>query len=445
MNILKRFEWYVEENKLFSHHDKILVAVSGGKDSMLLLWLFTECKFNIEIAHCNFHLRGIESDGDEQLVQEYALQHNIPIHVKHFDTKLVSKSNKVSIQMAARELRYNWFEELRRERNCQVIAVAQHKNDSIETVLFNLSRGTGLSGLQGILPKREDSKVVRPILFLQSKEIKTLVEKFEIPYRDDSSNFSNKYARNKIRLDIIPQFEKLNAEFIGIMDDNIQRFRDSQELLSKYIDRIRTDILIPRGLESWLIQKDNLINLSLNECYFVFEPFGFNKNVLKDLLNSLTGESGRRFESNEYTIITDREKVILSKKSQHTEEIIFDTTKKNVQWCDFDFLIETTEDTSIEKTSNIVKVDLDVLIFPLKLRSWEEGDVFQPLGMKGKKKLSDYFIQKKINVLDKKRVPILVNGDGRIIWIANYHLDERFKIRDNTQKVLKLVCNLQAI
>ncbi|MCA5004573.1 tRNA lysidine(34) synthetase TilS [Sphingobacterium bovistauri] len=445
MNILARFERYVVDNKLFNKSDKILVAVSGGRDSMLLLWLLNRCNYCFEIAHCNFELRGAESDGDEQLVVDFANELGVPVYVKRFDTTAYAESNKISIQMAARELRYKWFEELRIQQDCAVIAVAQHMNDAVETVLFNLSRGTGLQGIQGILPKRDDSKVVRPLLFLQSKEITELVKEYGIPYRDDSSNFSTKYARNKIRLDIIPEFEKLNADFVPIMNDNIHRFRDSQEVLVSYLNNLRRELFMERGKDSWCIDKKSVQKLSLNECYFLFEPFGFTKKVLQDLLDSLNKESGRQFAATNYLLVLDRETIILSKNIVREDDVVLNESDKFVRWLDVEFSIEISEDTSIQREKNIAKLNYEDLIFPLTIRSWKEGDVFQPLGMRGKKKISDYFIQQKINILDKNRIPIVVNGDGRIIWVVNYHLDDRFKIRDNTQKVLKLVCNLQAI
>lgn len=443
MDILRRFQRYIEDNKLISRKDKVLVAVSAGRDSMLLLWLLHKLQYTIEIAHCNFQLRGEESDGDEALVGEFANQHNIPIHIKHFDTKVYAEANKVSIQMAARELRYCWFEELSASLGCKKIAVAHHMNDSVETVLFNLLRGTGLQGLQGILPKRPDSNVVRPLLFLQRKEIEDLVKQYAIPYRDDSSNFVPKYARNKIRLDIIPEFEKLNPDFISIMADNIDRFQDAQEVLNSTFEKLRTDILIPRGELAWSIKKSTICDLTLNELYFLLEPYGFRKNVLQDLKDSVNHEPGRRFDSEEYIVITDREDVILSQKTTILHPITITPDINKVHWGRWEIALALTEDCRIEGQKHIAQIDFEEIKFPLTIRSWEEGDVFYPLGMQGKKKLSDYFIQKKINILDKKRVAILVNGDGRIIWIVSYHLDERFKIKDNTQKVLKLVCNLK--
>lgn len=445
MNVVEQFERYNEENKLFTKVDKILVAVSGGRDSMLLLWLLVQAKYQVEVAHCNFQLRGEESDGDEKLVRDFANDNNIPLHVSRFETTDFAEANKISIQMAARELRYTWFEELRIALGCSVIAVAQHMNDSVETVLFNLSRGTGLQGLQGILPKRLDSKVVRPILFLKSKEVTELVQKHQIPYRDDSSNASNKYARNKIRLDIIPEFEELNPDFVSNMNENIARFRDTQEVLREFVNQQRNQLFSARNTHSWTIRKNEIRHLSINQLYFLLEPYGFSKNVLVDLVSNLDRESGKQFHSERYVIIIDRDSIILSAEMENAESVDFDLNSTSIHWGNVKLDIETDNDFHIMRENNIAQIDFHKVIFPLRIRSWCEGDAFHPLGMKGTRKLSDYFIQKKINILDKKQVPILVNGDGQIIWIVNYHLDDRFKMTENTQKVLKLVSNLTAI
>lgn len=445
MEIVRAFESYIEENKLFSKNDKILVAVSGGRDSMLLLWLLHTSHYTVHIAHCNFHLRGEESDGDQQLVEDFACKYGIDLHVKHFDTTAYAQENKVSIQIAARELRYKWFEELRCSLGCHVTAVAQHLNDSVETVLFNLSRGTGLQGLQGILAKRVDSRIIRPLLFLKNEQITELVNRYEIPYRDDSSNFSNKYARNKIRLDIIPEFEKLNPDFISIMQANMQRFASSQSVLNKYIDQLRTQIFHQKDTDSWLIDTKQLEKLTIEEWYFLFEDYGFTMQILMDLKDSLYKHSGKQFHSPTHIIVTDRERLVLSKITQNLESIDFLLDDSVVEWGDIQLTYSLQENWTIIPGNHIAQLDFNQLIFPLKIRCWQQGDSFQPLGMKGRKKVSDYFIQKKINILDKHKIPILVNGDGSIIWIVGYHMDERFKIRDNTEKVLKLVSNFKAV
>lgn len=438
MDILKRFIQYVFDNKLVNVGGRVLLAVSGGKDSMLMLWLFHQAGFDFEIAHCNFNLRGVESDADEKLVLDWASKHGVVCHVKSFDTEMYAQLEKVSIQLAARELRYNWFEELRIERACTNIAIAQHVNDNIETLLFNLSRGTGLKGLTGIKPKRNN--IIRPLLFLTANEIFEFVNKNCIPYRDDASNFSNKYARNKIRLDIIPQFEKLNKDFVKNVDESITRFQEAADVLSDLVAEQRSKIFIPIGDAIWKIAKASIYGKKMGLLYLLFEPYNFNKNVLEDLMNTLYKESGRFFESDDYVILNDRDYIILKKRQciLNKQVVNIESTDK-FGWGNFNFYCQIVDDCTIERQSNIVKIDLDKVILPLYIRTWQIGDVFKPLGMKGNKKVSDLFIQRKINVLQKQEIPILCNGNDEIIWIAGIQMDDRYKITQKTKKVLKLV------
>lgn len=436
--MIAEFERNISFNRLVNQDDKVLLAVSGGKDSMLMAWLFIQARFNVEIAHCNFNLRGEESDGDEDLVRSFAQENNIPFHVVHFDTVQYADQHKISIQMAARELRYRWFEELRQSRACDSIAIAQHKNDHVETVLFNLSRGTGLKGLLGIQQQR--AQIIRPILFLASPEIAEIVAANAIPYRDDSSNFLNKYARNKIRLDIIPEFEKLNPDFVQIMDENIDRFQESVDVLDDFVTDLRNQLFVTVGLDTWQIEKSKIVAKKIGLLYLLFEPFLFSKPVLESLISSLDKESGRIFESEEYVLLVDREFLILKRKMDKESELFIESLEENqYQWRNYIFDFRISDDLKIEMDAHIAKLDIDQVIFPLSLRSWHEGDVFQPLGMKGKKKLSDLFIQRKVNVLDKPEVPILINGNGDIMWVVGFQLDDRYKITQKTKKVLKLV------
>lgn len=440
MDVDVRFRVYVEDYKLFTKTDKVLVAVSGGRDSMLLLTLLYRYGVRVELAHCNFQLRNEESDGDEELVLNYAAQLGVKTYVHRFDTTSYAESHKISIQMAARELRYDWFEKVRKESGCKYIAIAQHKNDHVETVLLNLSRGTGLLGMQGILPKR--GKILRPLLFLTSAEVLEAVNTLGIPYRDDSSNFSNKYARNKIRLDIIPQFEQLSSEFVDIMNDNILRFQESQRVLQYFVDQKREELLVKIGPDDWEIAKESIRGQDLALLYFLFEPFGFSKNVLTDLIQSLEKESGRVFESDSHRLLVDRTKLKLRHKHYEEEVAQLNEGQEILVWRNYSFTVCTSPDFSIDRNVAIAQLDYDKLVFPLIVRSWQEGDYFQPLGMEGKKKVSDFLIQKKINLFDKREVPIWFNGNGELIWIANYQIDNRYKITENTQKVLKLVCNI---
>lgn len=438
MNILEQFNQHLLVNSLVSQSDRVMLAVSGGKDSMLMAWLFIKLGYVVEIAHCNFNLRAAESDGDEALVRAFAAEYGIPIHVKHFDTKKYAEDNRMSIQLAARELRYSWFEELRKHRDFDYIAIAQHKNDHVETVLFNLSRGTGLKGLLGIQARRD--KIIRPLLFLTSKDVARIVQENSISYRDDSSNFSNKYARNKIRLDIIPEFEQLNPDFIEVMDANINRIQESVDVLDDFVNELRTQIFVVSNVDTWAINKERIKTMKIGLLYLLFEPFQFSKPVLEDLLLSLPKDSGRLFESENYTLLADRTQLILKRKNVEIKAYRVNSLDDQCfQWGNTSFTIAASEDCSIDIEKNSAKVDFHKLVLPLTIRTWEEGDIFQPLGMRGKKKLSDLFIQKKVNIFDKKEIPIVVNGNGDIIWVVGYQLDDRYKIAQNTKKVLKLV------
>jgi tRNA(Ile)-lysidine synthase len=440
MNVLERLMGYIEKEHLLMPHDKILLTVSGGKDSMLMAHLFAKAGYTIAIAHCNFQLRGSESDADEALVRKFATENNVPIYVKHFDTKIYAKDHQISIQMAARELRYTWFEKLRHELQFDRIAVAQHLNDHIETVLLNLSRGTGLQGLQGIFPIRE--RIIRPLLFLKASEIEHFVNMYGIAYRDDQSNFSTKYARNKIRIDIIPHFKKLQPDFELVFEQNINHFKESYQLLQQFVEPIRRKLFYPID-EGWGVRKEDLEpyidNLPL--LYELFSAFNFSKPVLSDLQQAWTRESGRIFQSDAYHMLLDRNELFIREKEFISpDEALITSETSTVEWKQYCFHADVSADLAIVKANEVAKLDYDVLVFPLTIRSWKVGDSFYPLGMEGRKKLSDFFINKKISLFEKENIPIVVNGNGDILWVANYRMDNRYKITANTKKVLTLVC-----
>ncbi|PRD54367.1 tRNA lysidine(34) synthetase TilS [Sphingobacterium gobiense] len=442
MDLVHRFKGYLQETLGISVDDKVLLAVSGGRDSMLMAHLFLTAGYPCVIAHCNFHLREVDADLDEQLVKEFAEQHKVPFFVRHFQTNDYAEQYGLSTQMAARELRYAWFEELRVRLGAQWIAIAQHQDDHIETVLLNLTRGTGLQGLQGILAKRET--IIRPLLFLSSAEITDCVQQLQIPFRDDLSNFSTKYARNKVRLEIIPKFREISPEFDDIMCENIVHFQEAYDLLQSFIVPIRKALFIPVG---------SLVRISKSKLephlhrlpllFELFKPYGFSKNVLADMRKHWNGEPGKIFCSAQYELLLDREdiwlKVQKGKQDSPLIEIHVDTVV--FSFVDRQFEASIEEDTSLRRAENVLQVDFEKLQFPLILRLWEEGDYFYPLGMEGKrKKVSDYFIQKKIGRYEKNTIPILINGNGDVLWIVNYRADNRYKIMKSTKKVFTLVC-----
>lgn len=445
MDLLHRFKRYVEGTLQIKPMDTILLTVSGGKDSMLMAFLFKQLGYKGYVAHCNFQLRGKESDKDEQLVESYAEQLGFPLMKKRFDTESYARQEGISIQMAARDLRYAWFEELRQSNNISWIAVAQHRNDHLETVLLNLTRGTGLQGLQGILPKR--GTIIRPLLFLTADEIAQFVLSESIPYRDDQSNFSTRYARNKIRLEIIPKFKEITADFETVLAENIVHFQESYQLLESFIEPIRTRIFDVKADGTMAINKNTLMPYlsDMPLLYALFRPYGFSKAVLGDLAAQKAKGVGTVFDSATHRLWVDRDKLFLQKRDKWRET---DGQRKDIAETDTDIHLgemtiscAVSTDLTIVRDKKVAKLDYDRLIFPLTLRYWEEADTFCPLGMQGKKKLSDFFIQQKVPVFKKKQIPILVNGNGDVLWIVNYQLDNRYKITESTKKVFTLVCN----
>ncbi|PRD49086.1 tRNA lysidine(34) synthetase TilS [Sphingobacterium haloxyli] len=442
MNLVHRFQRYMQETLGISVNDKVLLAVSGGRDSMLMAHLFLAAGYPCVIAHCNFHLREVDADLDEQLVKEFAEQHKVPFFVRHFQTNDYAEEYGLSTQMAARELRYAWFKELREQQGALWIAIAQHQDDHIETVLLNLTRGTGLQGLQGILPKR--GNIIRPILFLSSEEITTSVEELQIPFRDDQSNFSTKYARNKVRLEIIPKFREISPEFDDIMCENIVHFQEAYDLLQSFVVPIRNESFIPVGSLIRISKaklEPHLQRLPL--LFELFKPYGFSKSVLADMRKHWNGEPGKIFCSTQYELLLDREDVWLKvqkeKQCSHVVKIHVDTAA--FSFANREFAVSIDGDTSLRRSENVLQADFEKLQFPLVLRFWKEGDYFYPLGMGGKrKKVSDYFIQKKIGRYEKDTIPILINGNGDVLWIVNYRADNRYKITKSTKKVFTLVC-----
>ncbi|KGE15234.1 tRNA lysidine(34) synthetase TilS [Sphingobacterium deserti] len=441
MDLLYRFQKYLVESLSISEENRILLAVSGGRDSMLMAYLFIEAGLDCIIAHCNFNLRGAESDKDEELVREFAGAHGVSFFSHNFDTENYAKEKRISIQMAARELRYAWFAKLRLQERADWIAIAQHQNDHIETALLNLTRGTGLRGLRGILPKQ--GRLIRPLLFLSSAEVTAQVAKLSIPFRDDQSNFSTKYARNKMRLEVIPKLKEVNPDFETVMIDNITNFQESYQLLQSFISPIRENLFRSNGdyIEVYKTALASYIgNGSL--LFELFRPFGFTKSVLRDLQDAWNGESGRYFQSSGYEMLLDRTLIRLrplmdSKLKADTVQLHSDSVLINFDGRIFETKLDT--DVSIIRENAIAKLDFDHLSFPLQIRYWKEGDIFHPLGMSGRQKVSDFFTQQKIDRYEKERIPLLINGNGDILWIVGYRIDNRYRITESTKKVFTLV------
>ncbi|MGZ3757481.1 MAG: tRNA lysidine(34) synthetase TilS [Mucilaginibacter sp.] len=433
---VQHFTDFIAKNALFNQDDKVLAAVSGGMDSVLMVHLFKQAGINFGIAHCNFRLRGDESTRDEDFCRQLANQLDVPFHVIHFDTDNYASEHKISIQMAARDLRYQWFEQLRQQFNYATIALAQHQNDAIETILLNLIRGTGIAGLHGILPK--NGSLIRPLLFLTRDEIQKLVTEHKLGYVEDSSNASVKYARNKIRHEVIPKLKDLNPGLENTFENNLKHFRDLELLLELKVEQLKTELLIAHGDELRLPIRD-IKKLSPQRLllFKLLQPYGFNETSVDDIITALSKHAGRVFESTSYRVVLDREHLILSQKDTDEQESVFiNLGDHTLHYGSYRLTLLHDDSPLIIKDNPLtIAVDSALLVYPLTLRAWQQSDYFYPLGMKTQKKLSDFFINQKVPLHTKTKIPLLVNGNGEIIWIGGYRLDERYKVNKNTKKV----------
>jgi tRNA(Ile)-lysidine synthase len=438
---LSPFYTFIKQHALFNTDEKILLAVSGGRDSVLMAHYFKQAGLQFGIAHCNFKLRGGEANAEEQFTSELADEFEVPFYTISFDTTAYASARELSIQMAARELRYNWLEEIRADFHFTYIALAHHQSDAVETILLNLTRGTGISGLHGILPKRD--KLIRPLLFHTRDEIDEIIAQEGFEFRDDSSNSSSKYARNKIRLQIVPALKELNPKLDETFRANAQRFMEVEQLLNQRINELKEQLFISRQNDEILIPIKDLKNLKPQQTlvYGLLSPFDFKESVLKDLINALDSQPGKVFESATHLILIDRSHLILSKKGLSVPaELLIINGDNEYYWNDELYRSDTAPGYAFKnKTSGaVVQLDHKLLSFPLKLRSWHKGDYFHPFGMRGKKKLSDYFIEQKINRQHKQNIGILENGNGDILWIAGYRSDDRYKVSATTKKIFIL-------
>ena len=432
---LSQFQDFIQQHKLFASGNKILLAVSGGKDSVLMLHLFKAIGVNIGVAHCNFNLRADEAQRDENFVKILAETLDLPFHITHFDTKKYAVENKISTQMAARDLRYTWFEEIRVANQYDYIALAHHQNDAIETVMMNLIRGTGISGLHGILPKR--NHLIRPLLFLNSEQIESIVTEENISFVEDSSNLSTHYTRNKLRLQVIPHLKEINPNLEKTFADNIARFAELENLLELEVAKLQAKILI-RKTDGLYIALNEIAKLNPQKLllYELLKHYHFTEHVVEEILLSLTALSGTHFFSSTHQAIINRNDLVIIEKNTDSllNEFMHPATKK-ISFGGHTISLEYSTVTKFEMNVAKAFVNADQLIFPLVVRKWQNGDKFIPLGMHMLKKVSDFFIDEKVPVHIKHSTPILINGNGDIIWIAGMRQDNRYKLTTATKKV----------
>ena len=442
--MLKEFKSFIASEKLFRPEDKILLAVSGGIDSVVMSELFHRGGYSFGIAHCNFGLRGKESDADEAFVEQLAKKTKVPFFCKRFLTAKDAKEKRISIQMAARELRYQWFEELLVKEKYSSIATAHHLDDQVETFFINLLRNTGIAGFHGILPKQ--GNIIRPLLFSYRDNIEAFARKHKLAFREDSSNAETKYLRNKIRHEIIPVFRELNPVFPQILSETILRMRETETIFRNSIEEAQKKIIRNDKTGTHILIGD-LKQLTPIDIY-AFEllfPYGFNEAVIRDILHSSDDASGKIFYSSTHRLIKNREELILnpltSKKesSLKNAEISIPENKKEIRKpIHLSFIKATAGKTfSIDPSREVANLDLRKIMFPLILRRWKKGDSFYPFGMNKKKKLSNYFIDIKLSIPEKENTWLLCSG-LHILWIVGHRIDHRFRVTSQTKEVLQV-------
>ena len=465
--MLQSFQKFIQKENLFSRGDKILLAVSGGVDSVVMCELFHKSYYDIGIAHCNFGLRGRYSDKDEKFVKALSGKYKVMFHSVKFKTERYAQKKDISIQMAARELRYSWFEKLRKKKKYKYIAVAHHKDDETETFLINLIRGTGIAGFHGIHTK--NNFIVRPMLFATKNEIEEFARETKLSFRYDKSNQELKYTRNKIRHSIIPILKEINPNIEKTISDNIAKIKDVEQIYRKRVNEERKKVVKERDKVAIIsIKKLKALGPLKTYLFEFLRVYNFSDSIVKDIISSLDGISGKQFFSSTHRLLKNRDELIITKIATHNKEER--EISENRMYLDYPVMmkmrkiVNTTpnplfiggeiDNNTFRRYGNagyknwvfpshlwlggklggVACLDYNKLKFPLKLRRWKKGDAFYPFGMKGRKKLSDFFIDSKISRNEKENI-FVIESDGKIVWIAGHRIDNRFRITKTTENI----------
>ena len=436
--MLALFKEYITENQLLSPGSKVLLAISGGVDSMVMLHLFNEAGIGFSAVHCNFSLRGEESDGDEEFVKKTVKHIGCPLYLKRFDTAEYASINGISIEMAARELRYNYFNELCNKKGYNTIATAHHQDDQIETFFLNMSRKTGIRGLSGIKPK--SGNLIRPLLFASREMIMAYAAKHKISYREDSSNSSIAFRRNFIRHRILPMFSEINLSYRDNFVATINHLKEVEEVFQATINLLKEKVT---GTEqgNTVIYTEKLLHVKFPKVllYEILTEYHFNPAVIQRVFDSLREGAGKQFFSTSHRLVKDRGKLIITgvvgpaRAMFYIEEgdlELFKPVTLELNWFE-------NKGFKIPDDPKIACLDYEKLLFPLVIRKWSKGEYFQPLGMEGFKKLSDFFIDEKFSIPEKEAAWILYSGD-KVAWIIGHRIDNRFKITPATRKIYQV-------
>ena len=442
MSLVEKFCSYVAHEGLFTHDDTILLAVSGGVDSMVLMSLAREAGYRFAVAHCNFHLRGEESDGDELLVEREVRKMGVPFHVAHFDTYGEVASTGVSIEMAARRLRYAWFDELCDANGYSAVVIAHHIDDSIETHFINMLRGTGARGLAGIASR--NGRVVRPLLLATREEIEAYASQNNIPFRVDSSNMSMKHLRNRVRHEVVPMLKGLNPHFTTIMQRNMAHLGQAQNFIDASMAIIKRAVLSDdRGVVRIDVAA---IDASLPRNFVIYEilssEFGFRREVVTDICVALdNGATGRRFFAVDRVAVVDRDAILVMPIAEDDDveiRVDNDAVSATLGGVKFSFeMLAMADVATLNQGADVALLDADRVTFPLTIRRWREGDAMVPFGMAGRKKISDMLIDAKVSLVEKREQYLLLS-DGDVTWLVGRRIDNRYAVRKDTLRVLRV-------
>lgn len=439
--MIRQFRQFIKSESLFSAGDRILVAVSGGVDSVVLCRLMSDAGYMFGIAHCNFSLRDNESDEDEKFVASLAAHYKVPFFATRFDTQITAREQGLSVQMAARSLRYAWFDQVCTEHGYRCVATAHHLSDQAETFFINLLRGTGIAGLHGILPLQ--GKVVRPLLFATRSEIMEFARSEKLEWREDSSNINTKYLRNQLRHEVLPAIERIDSDFARNLESTIRRLRGTEAIYRQKIEEGRNDLLEhtengDRILISYLLEFEPVETW----LFEILRQYDFSEAVTREIALSLDGTERKVFYSLSHRVLRDRDYLLIEKNEgtsslSDAEYLVYKAGDSIVSAApvQITFRCVDADGFRLPEKQNIACFDHDKLRFPLVLRHWRKGDRMVPLGMKGSKKLSDIFIDQKLSQAEKKSMWLLCSGKD-IIWLAGMRIDARFRITGNTKNIL---------
>lgn len=436
--MITRFCKFIEENQLLESDSKVLLAISGGRDSMVMLHLFEQAKIDIAIAHCNFHLRGEESNRDEKFVLDYAKNHKITCFHKSFSTEEYCKEKGLSIEMGARELRYQWFIQLCEKYAFSRLATAHHQDDQIETFFLNAIRKTGIAGLKGIQPR--SGNIIRPMLFCNRAEITQYAKIYNIDYQDDKTNSDDKYLRNYIRLHISPALESLKPDAKSNLLNTISIIGKQEKLYRNHIKQV-AKMLIEHYSDYDAISIEKLQQLPESQTYLyeILASYGVNYSQVKNIFMALSHKEEKKITTLSYVIIKTRNEIQIHKQiddNQHIEQII-SLEEKSFANCGLTIEIQdNNKNFQFDKSSKVAYIDLQKIVFPLTLRSWKKGDYFFPIHGKGKKKISDFFTNLKLSSVEKQKIRLLFNANGDLLWVVGYRSDNRYSVQANTNKIL---------